>query len=147
MDANAPEPTDHRVRFHAVALPVLGLAAPVLAVVFGWQALALVFTLAGGTPPTSLERDQAVSWAFAAGLAAVALPMVALVLAVRTGGRLTVAVFATMTLVGLGFAVVVTVAFGLPARLDEAITPDPYPSSTPSVCQELSGGDTRCPGG
>lgn len=128
----------------SVAIPLLVVGAPVVTLILVWWAFGLTFHLAGGTPPTDAEQQRA-GWLALAAAAAVGLPVLGFVLAVRAGTRPGMWTFALMGAVGLAVAAVLTVGVALPALRDA--TPSPQPSSTRSVCQEHSGGDNRCPGG
>lgn len=130
---------------YAVAIPVLAVASPVVALVLVWAAFGLVFHLAGGTLPTGSDQQLAGRLALVACAVAVGGPLLGFVLGVRAQSRGSIWTFVVMGTVGLAFAAVVAVGFGLPVL--HAADPPPQPTSTRSVCQELSGGDNRCPGG
>lgn len=117
----------------------------------GTPACLYVAAIAGATlfgePPSSSDLRTA-TWAAAAavgcGLGAPALATAIAAFARRKA----VAIVAAVVLAVTGTAGVVAVAFSpdtLRAVRDQ-ISPDPEPSRGP-VCQERSGGDTRCPGG
>ncbi|NIL60014.1 hypothetical protein HCB18_27000 [Salinispora arenicola] len=71
----------------------------------------------------------------------VAAPVVIAVVAVCGLLRRTAAVYLAIVL-GLG-----VLAIPVAAGAHRGLNPPPPPPSVPTTCQELSGGDTRCPGG
>ncbi len=130
-----------------MAIHVLALVAPILALALAGQAFALTFYLAGGTPPTAADVRVSKQLSIATCLVAAGAPVVGLAIALRAGRRSSAWLFGGMLIVGLVFAALVAGFSGLTDQLADAVRPAPEPASTRSVCQEYSGGDTHCPGG
>jgi hypothetical protein len=107
---------------------------------FVWGTLR-TWSLFGQPVPPDLEQE-AFSWVLAAVALAVGLPLIGLCLTVGTGRRVSAVAFAVALVAGLLVA-------GLVLESHPAARPVPeVPAErTGVVCQEHSGGDTRCPGG
>lgn len=120
-----------------MALAVLGwITVPPILAYGGLIAAAPFF---GEIPTAADQADSTRLWVGAA-TALVAFPALGLWCAARQRRR------AATVLFGLGVSlslVVLVVVLALSVR-DRPKTPAPRP---PGACQELSGGDTRCPGG
>ena len=92
-----------------------------------------------GEQPTAADRSQSAALYLVAAVLTLGLPFVGLLLTWRTR-RVAAACF------GVALAVVAIPAALLLGRGDAGLD-GPVPDQRPSVCQEHSGGDTRCPGG
>jgi hypothetical protein len=94
-----------------------------------------------GEQPTAADRAESSTLYLVAAALALGLPLLGLVLTWRT--RTIAAAFFGAALV----VVAVPVALLLGSELRNADPSRPAPDPGPPVCQEHSGGDTRCPGG
>jgi hypothetical protein len=92
-----------------------------------------------GEQPTPADRSQSAALYLVAAVLALGLPFVGLLLTWRTR-RVAAACF------GAALAVVAIPVALLLGRGDAGLD-GPVPDQGPPVCQEHSGGDTRCPGG
>ena len=91
-----------------------------------------------GEQPTAADRSQSAGLYLVAAVLALGLPFVGVLLTWRTR-RVAAACFGVALLV-----VAIPVALLLGRGVGDA---GPAPDTGPPVCQEHSGGDTRCPGG
>jgi hypothetical protein len=94
-----------------------------------------------GEEPTAAERSQATTLYLVASALALGLPVLGLLLTWRTR-KVAAACFGAALVV-----VAVPVAMLLASELRNAALGGSAPDRGPPVCQEHSGGDTRCPGG
>ncbi len=133
-----PRRTGRGRRVARVLLPLLALTwlvgggALVLAAV--GESLAFL-----GESPSAEERARSAGYLLAAAWVAAGVPVLGLVLAAVVRSRAGVVVFSVLLLLGLAFAGLV----GVERYRDRSAEP----RAPVTVCQERSGGDTRCPGG
>ncbi|WP_116450948.1 hypothetical protein [Blastococcus litoris] len=130
---------DRPRRTSSAALVLIWLAwllVPPLVVFGGAIGAAPLF----GEQPTAAERSQASTLYLVASALALGLPLLGVLLTWRTR-KVAAACFAAAMIV-----VAVPVAVLLAEEFRGGFN-GPAPDSGPPVCQEHSGGDTRCPGG
>jgi hypothetical protein len=96
-----------------------------------------------GEQPTDDERSEAAALFLVAGLLAVGVPLVGLVLTVRARARVATGAFVVALVVGA-----VVLAMSIPEGWwRDRNAPPAQTTDPPVVCQEHSGGDNDCPGG
>ncbi|MGY1770519.1 hypothetical protein [Blastococcus sp. SYSU D00813] len=108
-----------------------------------WLALSAVGHLLAffGEQPTEAEQAQARSLLLRAAVVAVVLPLIGLVVSLRTGRRRN----AVASGCALALSGVVALVVGVAAAQEAG--PDVQPRDREVVCQERSGGGNDCPGG
>ena len=104
------------------------------------SALGTLLTLLGDLP-TEAEQAEADRLIVLAGLAAFAIPIVGLLVSLRARREGSATAFGGATALGLVVAIAAVVGTGPSAPRSGIPRHEPG-----SVCQEMSGGDNRCPG-
>jgi hypothetical protein len=95
-----------------------------------------------GELPTEAEKAQATRLLVLAAVAAVAIPVVGLIVSLRAGRQGSAAAFVVAG--GLSFVAAAVLVVGTARSEPRSAIPVHDPGG---ACQEHSGGDTRCPGG
>ncbi|BFU47409.1 hypothetical protein KRMM14A1004_56460 [Krasilnikovia sp. MM14-A1004] len=128
----------------AVALLTVGWVLATLALAWWWFGIGMAMW-------ADEQSDSGAHWAGLHHQEAVAAMWLA---GAAVGGPALIAVvaFATRMPKAGTVYVVLAVVLSVPvlpivARAGHTLAPPPPPSPVPTVCQEHSGGDTRCPGG
>jgi hypothetical protein len=128
---------------NAVGLLILGwvLALPLVVVwLFGIGMQGWADQHSGTDRSAELARSTATALVTLAALLSAGPAVIAMV-AFAGRMRRTGVVFAVLAAAGSVLAIVVA------GEAFRTVRPAPTPPSAPAVCQEYSGGDTRCPGG
>jgi hypothetical protein len=94
-----------------------------------------------GDLPTEAERAEADRLIVLAGVTACAIPVIGLLVSLRARRQGSATVFGAAAALGLVLAVATLVGTAEPAPRSAVPRHDPG-----GACQELSGGDNRCPG-